>query len=112
MAYSNLVHPVSATISDPSSPASDSGNHPQPLMSPCAAYILRLKATALAFTSAALVLMFENINAVLFFKRSAVATETFGQGRIKATLAGAQLIICGMARARLLLDAHSRPTLL
>jgi hypothetical protein len=59
------------------------------------AYILRLKATALAFVSAALVLIFENVNAVLFFKRSNVATVTFGQKRIETTLAG--LIIVGIA---------------
>ena len=73
----------------------------------CAAYILRLKATALAFTSAALVLMFENINAVLFFKRSAVATTTFGQHRIEATLAGAHLLVLNMSGVMLLSQAQS-----
>ena len=80
----------------------------QPGMLPCAAFILRLKAIVMAFTSAALVLMFENINAVLFFKRSAVATETFGQGRIKATLAGAHLSLWGIISAFRRLGTQSR----
>ncbi len=53
-----------------------------------AAYILRLKPTALSFMSAALVLVFENVNAVLFFKRSDAAKRTFGHTRITVTLAG------------------------
>ncbi len=44
-------------------------------------------------------LIFENVNAVLFFKRSNVATVTFGQKRIETTLAGPFLNALGVARS-------------
>ena len=43
--------------------------------------------------SAALVLVFENVNAVLFFKRSDAAKRAFGHTRIAVTLAGEVLIM-------------------
>ena len=54
----------------------------------CAEYILRGRLPALAFLASAIVLIFENVNAVLYLKRSAAANSVFGPKRIKASLAG------------------------
>mmetsp|Transcript_29775 Transcript_29775/g.50001 ORF Transcript_29775/g.50001 Transcript_29775/m.50001 type:complete len:198 (-) Transcript_29775:288-881(-) len=65
------------------------------LTAPCVLFprfIERVRPMALTFLAAALVLVMDNINSVIFLRRSELAKAVFGEQRIEITLAGLLLV--------------------